>query len=486
MWLAELLTGVAAVEQDVEFTHIALDSREIKSGGVFFALAGSQQHGLQFTEQVRQQGAVAIVYEPAGQGMGLAKNIQGLPMCAVEGLAERLGGIAARFYAYPSEKLNIIGITGTNGKTSCSQFLAQAMDISAVIGTLGWGKYSCLQETRNTTPDAFTVQKVLAHFVELGVKNVAVEVSSHGLVQGRVSSIHFQGVIFNNLSRDHLDYHSSMEGYFQAKLRLVQWPGLKYVVVNLDDAYAERVLNAIPQGVRRLTYSMQGKEHASESAINARNIQYTMAGIECDVFWQDQQARLTVNLLGDFNLQNVLAVLAAMLAMGKPLAECIQSIRPIRPVLGRMECFKGDIGKPLVIVDYAHTPDALAKVLTTLRRHCQSKLTVVFGCGGDRDKGKRGEMGQIAEQLADSVIVTDDNPRFEKSGTIINDIVAGLKTDKLCIINDRKDAIEHGILTSSEQDVVLIAGKGHEDYQELKGVRHSFSDRQIVQELLAS
>ena len=485
MWLAELLTGFAVVEVDVEMTHIALDSREIKAGGVFFAVAGTQQHGLQFAEKVRQQGVLAIVYDPAKKGGQLAKDIKGLPMFAVEDLTEKLGEIATRFYAAPSTRLNVIGITGTNGKTSCSQFLAQVMDASAVIGTLGWGEYSALQETRNTTPDAFTVQKILAHFVELGVKNVAMEVSSHGLVQGRVNAINFQGVIFNNLSRDHLDYHGSMEAYLQAKLRLVQWPGLKYVVVNLDDAYAERVLLAIPDGVRVLTYSMQNKVHAAESSIVVRGIQYTMAGIECTVIWQKQQAQLQASLLGDFNLQNILAVLAAMLAMDKPLIECLQSIKSIQAVIGRMECFHGGVGKPLVIVDYAHTPDALSKVLTTLKRHCDNKLTVVFGCGGDRDKGKRGEMGGIAEQLADTIIVTDDNPRFENGQAIIEDIIAANNTDKLSVINDRKSAIKQGIMMSSEQDIVLIAGKGHEDYQELKGIKYPFSDREIVQELLA-
>ena len=484
MWLSKLLTGFAVVEHDIEFTHIALDSRKIKTGDLFFALAGSQQHGLQFAEQVQQLGAMAIVYDPANQGVSLAKNIKDLPLYRVEGLAEKLGEIAARFYDYPSVQLNVIGITGTNGKTSCSQFLAQIMESSAVIGTLGWGKYPSLQKTINTTPDAFELQKILAGFVKQGLKNVAMEVSSHGLEQGRVNAINFTGVIFNNLSREHLDYHGSMEAYFQSKLRLVQWPGLKFVVVNLDDAYAERVLHAIASDVKVVTYSIQNKVYAKESSITVGNIQYSMAGIECDVFWQAEQAQLKAGLLGDFNLQNILAVVAVMLAMGKSLTECLQSIQSIKPVVGRMECFKGDIGKPLVIVDFAHTPDALSKVLTTLRRHCQNKLTVVFGCGGDRDKGKRREMGKIAAKLADHIIITDDNPRFEDGQAIINDVIAGIKTDSLSVINDRKSAIKHGIMTSSEFDIVLVAGKGHEDYQELKGIKHPFSDRDCVQELL--
>ena len=483
MKLSDLLTGIVCVKHDVEITHIAVDSRKIKQGGVFFAVAGSMQHGLLYAEQVRQQGAVAIVYDPAKQGAELAAYVQKLPLLAVENLAEKLGSIAARFYAQPAQHLHIIGITGTNGKTSCSQFLAQAMQDCGVIGTLGWGLYPDLHSSRNTTPDAFEIQKILACFVNDGIAAVAMEVSSHGLAQGRVNAIKFDGAIFNNLSRDHLDYHGSMEAYFQIKLELVKWPDLSFVVVNLDDAYAQRVLAAIPSGVRVLTYSLQDNNAAS---IKARNIKYTLTGIACDVLWQGEQAQLKVGLLGDFNLQNILAVLAVLLEKGSPLQECLVAIQSIKPVTGRMECFTGGTGKPLVVVDYAHTPDALNKVLTTLRQHCKAKLSVVFGCGGDRDKGKRTEMGAIAEQLADQVIVTDDNPRFEDGQSIINQIIAGLEMHKVTVINDRKTAIERGISASSDIDVVLVAGKGHEDYQELKGVKYPFSDREIVRELLAA
>ncbi|GAW86630.1 UDP-N-acetylmuramoyl-L-alanyl-D-glutamate--2,6-diaminopimelate ligase [Bathymodiolus platifrons methanotrophic gill symbiont] len=486
MKLSDLLTDLVSIKHDAEVTHIALDSREISDGGVFFAVAGARQHGLLYAAQVQQQGAVAIIYDPAKQGAELAKNLSGILLIAVENLTEKLGLVAARFYEQPAQYIDVIGITGTNGKTSCSQFLAQAMKSCGVIGTLGWGKYTDLHSTSNTTPDAFTMHKILAQFVRQNLTHVAMEVSSHGLEQGRVNAIKFNGVIFNNLSRDHLDYHGSMEAYFQAKLRLVQWPGLRFVVVNLDDAYAERVIANISDEVRVLTYSLQDKMYAQESSIKASNIKYTLAGIECDVHWQKEQARLKAGLLGDFNLQNILAVLAVLLEKGCPLNKCLTSIQSIKPVIGRMECFTGAAGKPLVVVDYAHTPDALGKVLSTLRQHCQLKLSVVFGCGGDRDKGKRKEMGAIAERLADQVIVTDDNPRFEDGSAIINDVITGLKMQKVRVINDRKSAIKQGIVTSSELDIVLIAGKGHEDYQEIKGVKQPFSDREIVQELLAA
>lgn len=486
MKLSELLTDLTCIKYDVEVSHIALDSREINVGGVFFAVAGAAQHGLLYVEQVRRQGAVAIVYDPAQQGRSLAKNIAGLPLIAIDSLTEKLGIIAARFYAWPTQHLHIIGITGTNGKTSCSQFLAQAMNDCGVIGTLGWGRYSDLNSTLNTTPDAFALQKMLAYFYQHGLQNVAMEVSSHGLEQGRVNALTFRGAIFNNLSRDHLNYHGNMENYFQSKLRLLKWPGLSFVVVNLDDAYAERVIAVVADSVRVISYSLLGRVHDQNSSITATNISYTLAGITCDVDWQGQQARLQAGLLGDFNLQNILAVLAVLLEVGTSLSASLVAIQSIKPVIGRMECFTGGTGKPLVVVDYAHTPDALDKVLSTLRLHCATQLSVVFGCGGDRDKGKRKEMGIIAERLADRLIVTDDNPRFEDGQAIIKQIVDGLNMDKVSVINSRKAAIEKGISISSEQDILLVAGKGHEDYQEIKDVKYPFSDREIVQELMVA
>ena len=485
MWIAELLQGMAVVERDIEFNHITLDSRQIDAGGVFFAVAGATRHGLCFAEQVVRQGAVAIIYDPAGQGAVLATQITGIALFAVEQLTDKLGELAARFYARPAEHLDIIGITGTNGKTSCSHFLAQVLPASAVIGTLGWGELSCLHGTENTTPDAVRVQKILAQIYQQGLKHVAMEVSSHGLVQGRVNGVQFKGAVFNNLSRDHLDYHGSMEAYFQAKLPLVQWPKLQFVVVNLDDEYAERVLAAIATEVNIITYSVQGNDSQNAAHIIVRDVRYTLQGIACQVFWQAEQASLKVALLGAFNLQNILAVLGVLLAMGKTLTQCVQLLQFVVPVKGRMECFHAE-NMPLVVVDYAHTPAALRNVLLTLRKHCQATLTVVFGCGGNRDKGKRALMGEVAVQLADKVVVTDDNPRFEDGVRIISEIIAGIESEKLMVIDDRKAAITHSILTSAAGDMVLIAGKGHEDYQDVQGVKHPFSDRDIVRAVLAA
>jgi len=485
MWLSELLENRHELEQDVWVLDIALDSREVQSGSVFFALAGHEQHGLQFSLAVEAQGAVAIVYDPKQAPLEKVQAVQGIPVLVVENLGEKLGSIAACFYGNPSEKLAVIGITGTNGKTSCSQFLAQMLESTAVIGTLGNGLISDLQPSKNTTPDAFVLQKLLADFRIKKIKQVAMEVSSHALVQGRVNAIQFKGAVFNNLSRDHLDYHGDMEHYLQAKMYLLRTKGLEFAVVNFDDAYAEQVLSGIDETVRVLTYSL-GKNPYSKGSfhLGTSQIHYTMTGIECLLNWQGQSLPLSVAVLGDFNLQNVLAALGVLLMQGFSLVEVSRLAEKIRPINGRMQCFSATENQPMIVVDYAHTPDALAKALTTLRVHCIGQLTVVFGCGGNRDIGKRALMGDVACHLADNVIITDDNPRFESAQKIIEDIMSGISGKVVRCIHDRKRAIAEAIRESKQGDVVLIAGKGHEDYQEVQGVRAYFSDQDCVREQL--
>jgi len=481
MWLSELLKDIVDLKVDVEFFDITLDSRNIKKGDVFFAVAGNQQHGMQYAEAVIKQGAIAIIYDPAESGNILADQLQFEPLIAVEALTEKLGELASRFYGYPTKKLNVIGITGTNGKTSCSQFLAQMLDSTAVIGTLGWGVYGHLQSTKNTTPDALVLQKVLASFVKQGIHNVAMEVSSHGLQQGRVNAVNFTTAVFNNLSRDHLDYHGSMQAYFKAKCLLFKWPSLKHAVLNADDEYARQLELELNNSVQVLRYSLlQG----TDKDLLAQQIKYTADGIRCELLWNKQQAELNVVLLGEFNLQNILAAIAVLLVQGHTLENSVIAANKVQPVIGRMECFKAK-NNALIVVDYAHTPDALSKVLSTLKQHCQHQLSVVFGCGGNRDTGKRSLMGQVAEQLADHVIVTDDNPRFEESQSIIDDIVSELVSQKISCIADRKMAIQSAIVAAKAGDIVLVAGKGHEEYQEIKGIKTVFSDRALVQELIA-
>lgn len=493
MTLHELLAGLANIEADDRpVSGIELDSRKIVGGNVFVALAGAAQHGLSHAAQAINNGACAVVFDPAGNGLQLADDYMSSvtketmpPMIAIANLGQVIGVIAARFYGNPSQLIDVVGITGTNGKTSCSQFLGQLLDDCGIIGTLGWGAWGTLSKTLNTTPDALSVQRMLAALVDDKKQAVAMEVSSHGLEQGRVNGVTFKGAVFTNISRDHLDYHGTMDAYLQAKLALLDMPGLGFVVVNLDDAACDRIIAAAPKTAVVWGISASGKDSpfGGESLV-ARHIMHNPDGIGFEVCWRARQQQVTVPLYGDFNIENVLVVLAVMLAMGVGFAPAVKRLAQIKPVAGRMEQFGGVDGQPLVFVDYAHTPDALEKVLSSVRKHCQQALWVVFGCGGNRDTGKRPLMGAGAEQWADHVIITDDNPRFENSGAIINDILAGCRTNKAEVIQDRARAIQSAIARAAKNDCIVIAGKGHEDYQEIAGVKLPFSDRDRVIEAL--
>jgi len=487
MKLKELLAGLVFTsnrpgrENELSINGLALDSRAIVDGNVFIALSGAKQHGLAHAAQAINSGACAVIFDPAGNGKQLAASINnhGVPMIAVDKLGFLVGEIAARIYGNPSHYIDVIGITGTNGKTSCSQFLAQALDDCGIIGTLGWGAWGCLNKTVNTTPDALSVQQILAALWQDKKQAVAMEVSSHGLEQGRVNGLRFKGAVFTNISRDHLDYHGTMEAYLDAKLALLAKPGLAFVVVNLDDAASDRIIAATPGTVQVWGVSVDGKTLTSGETLLAKHVLHKAGGIEFDVYWRMECQRVTVPLYGDFNIENVLLVLATMLAMGVGFAEAAKRLARVKPVEGRMERFGGD-GQPLVFVDYAHTPDALDKVLASLRKHCRQALWVVFGYGGNRDSGKRPLMGAAAERWADHLIITDDNPRFENSAAIIDAILAGCRLDKVEVIRDREQAIRNAIARAANDDCIVIAGKGHEDYQEIEGVRVPFSDRDIV------
>jgi UDP-N-acetylmuramoyl-L-alanyl-D-glutamate--2,6-diaminopimelate ligase len=485
MRLKDLLTGLVSfthTDLDRVITGLTLDSRAVVSGNVFIALAGSRQHGLSHAKQAEMQGACAIVFDPAGGGKELADDFQGnVPMIAVDNLGWLLGDIAARFYGDPSSLMTVIGITGTNGKTSCSQFLSQVLDDCGIIGTLGWGEWGRLHKTVNTTPDALAIQSMFAMLLKSGKKAVAMEVSSHGLEQGRVNGVRFKGAVFTNISRDHLDYHGSMQSYLDAKLALLQVPDLAFVVVNLDDAYSEQILAAIPATVQ--VWGVTKASHSPSTVheqIVAKNIVNKPDGIEFTVCWRDEPHTVVIPLYGDFNVDNVLCVLAVMLALGMSLTVAAKKLAQLQAVTGRMQQFGGG-DKPLIFVDYAHTPDALNKVLASVRKHCQQDLWVVFGCGGNRDTGKRPEMGACAEHWANHVIVTDDNPRFENSLDIVNNILSGCKDrHKIEVIQNREQAIQHAISGAVAGDCIVVAGKGHEDYQEIDGKRVPFSDSDCV------
>ena len=497
MTLKELLkdwvTNIEVSEYaDNSIIGLALDSRDIIKGYVFIALAGSKQHGMAYIDQAINNGACAIIYDPAGIESTLVEDSSQIPMIAINGLAVKLGHIAARFYGNPSELMTVIGITGTNGKTSCSQFLSQILDDSSVIGTLGWGEWSNLQKTINTTPDALEMQRILAELLKANKKAVAIEVSSHGLDQGRINGVAIKGAIYTNISRDHLDYHGTMDAYIQAKLLLLKSVGLAFVVVNLDDVFSDQIVAAVPEKVEIWGFSVKGKTRSNCTNIIAENILTTDNGIEFELYCHGNKHRIKAPIYGHFNVENILTVFTTMLAMGVAEAEAIKRLEFIRPIPGRMERL-GDERSPLIFVDYAHTPDALDKVLSSIKKHCTQALWVVFGCGGDRDKGKRSQMGQIATQWADHVIITDDNPRYENALDIVNDILKGCQdignstiSSNVEVIQDRALAIQSVLARAAAKDCIVVAGKGHELYQEVNGVRLNFSDSQVISDALTA
>ena len=487
--LSVLLSGWVDIPRvSPEVRGLCLDSRKVRPGDLFFALAGSQYHGMEHADSAAARGACAILYDPVGGGLELAAREWGIPCISLPELSQKMGYVADRFYAGPSSQMSVIGVTGTNGKTSCSHFLATALEAdgnAAVIGTLGWGTPGKLNPTAHTTPDAIEVHSLLAKLLAGSYKNVAMEASSHGLEQGRLNGVHFEGCLFTNLSRDHLDYHLTMESYLEAKLRLVTWPGLKFIAFNLEDECARVIMERASGAARKIGFALTEKHLAPPGVeiVQASAIEQSHDGISFDICFDGQKARLTAPLFGGFNVENLLGVVAVLLAKGLKLREVTQRLKKISAVPGRMERIPAAQGA-IAVVDYAHTPDALAKALASLRQHCRGSLWVVFGCGGDRDRGKRPQMGIIAEQLADHVILTDDNPRFEDGDTIIKEIIAGCSRQDIVIIRDRRLAIAHASKRLEPGDVLLVAGKGHEDTQEVKGVRHPFNDREVVVQLL--
>jgi len=481
MTLRELLAGLTDVAvADTEITGLALDSRRVQAGDLFVALPGTCTEGHRFIEAAVAAGAVAVLVD-ATKLAGLADVA--VPCLALENLKDKLGGIAERFYGSPCKEMFVVGVTGTNGKTSCSHFIAQALHETtapaAVIGTLGNGLVDQLETATHTTPDAISLHALLRRLVDTGAKSVAMEVSSHGLEQGRVAGVGFDLALFTNLSRDHLDYHGDMAAYGRAKARLFQLPGLKCAVINADDAFGQTLLDALPESVERVVYSLddtcRGEDHVCGEIISQGR-----DGLLLEVRTPWGEGRLHSSLLGRFNAANLLAVLSVLLLKGMGLETALERLSRLNTVPGRMERFGGVAKQPLVVVDYAHTPDALEQVLVTLREHCGAKLWCVFGCGGDRDAGKRPQMGSIAVRYADQIILTDDNPRHEDPAGIIKDIAAGIKGGEFMQLPDRAEAIHYAISQAAANDVVLVAGKGHEDYQQVGDEKRPFSDSEQV------
>ena len=467
---------------DITISGLQLDSRRLRAGEAFVALAGSAHDGRDFCAQAAAAGAAVIIAE---QGLTATQRAAcaGVSVIELAGLASQLGRMAARFYADPAADMRLFGVTGTNGKTTTSRLLAQLLrrqwGLCGVIGTLGASLGDEINETLNTTPDAVSLQGKLAQWRDQGVEYAALEVSSHSLEQGRVNGISFDTAIFTNLSHDHLDYHGDMVSYGLAKSRLFRASDLKTAIINADDPYSESLLPVLAPGVARITYSVQG----NPATVSARAVSFHERGLEAEISTPWGEGVLRSPLAADFNLSNLLAALAAACDAGMPLQAVLDCSLELHGAPGRMEYVANDLGLQ-VVVDYAHTPDALQQALLALRAHTRGELICVFGCGGDRDAGKRPVMGRVASETADRVIVTSDNPRSESPRKIISDIEAGC-AGVVEVEVDRAAAIARAVATASPEDCVLIAGKGHETYQQLGEERLPFSDMQHARLALA-
>lgn len=487
--LRDLLAPFGVTAPNIMFREITSDSRKVVTGDVFVAVSDGDTDGRKFISQAIAQGAVAIISE--AQNDGESETIcymNGVPMVYIKDLNRQLSRLAEEFYQHPAANLKLIGVTGTNGKTTTTHLIAQCAkelgEISAVMGTIGNGILGELMPSIYTTCLAIDVQSNFRLLREKHASLVAMEVSSHGLIQNRVAAVAFSAVVFTNLTRDHLDYHGDMQRYEDAKWLLFSTHKSDKQIINVDDDVGLKWLERLPQAcavsmVNRIPADWKG------AWVLVKQVDYHDRGatIHFDSTWG--KASLESPLFGAFNVSNAMLAIATLLTMNYPLDAVIKSTSALQPVCGRMEVFSAP-ERPTVIVDFAHTPDALEKALVAVRLHFRAKIWCVFGCGGDRDKGKRAIMGRVAEKLADYVVVTDDNPRSEESKAIINDILSGfVDTSRAIAISERTEAITTAFMKAKADDVLLVAGKGHEDYQIIGDRRIDCSDRLTVAQLLS-
>ncbi|MGK2946718.1 MAG: UDP-N-acetylmuramoyl-L-alanyl-D-glutamate--2,6-diaminopimelate ligase [Candidatus Malihini olakiniferum] len=472
-----------------QLREMILDSSVAAGGDLFVAVLGHSTDARCYIPQAIAKGVSAVVAEAEGKAAdGAVRDMHGVPVVYLNNLNQRLSALAGRFYQQPAEKLRLVGVTGTNGKTTTTQLLAQWSqllgDTSAVMGTVGNGLLGHVNSTANTTSSAVDVQYVLHQLVEQGATFAAMEVSSHGLVQHRVAALPFSAAIFTNLSRDHLDYHGDIESYAAAKWSFFSEHNVGQAIINADDEVGQCWLAQLPSAVAVMLHNNLFTG-CHDHWLQATAVDYHDEGasIKFDSMWG--HGCIESRLIGEFNVSNLLMALATLLSLGYPLDRLIEAGAQLQPVCGRMEVFQVP-GKPKVIVDYAHTPDAFEKALAAARPHCKGQLWCVFGCGGDRDKGKRPLMGAIAEQLADRIVVTDDNPRSEKPQAIVKDILSGLLDTRLVMtVHGRAEAVTSAIMQAKADDIVLIMGKGHEDYQLVGNQqRLDYSDRVTAARLL--
>ncbi|MEX0617449.1 MAG: UDP-N-acetylmuramoyl-L-alanyl-D-glutamate--2,6-diaminopimelate ligase [Pseudohongiellaceae bacterium] len=489
--LDDLVRGLVDLPEDLppvfmrtSVTGVKMDSRQLQPGDLFLACFGRNHDARHFINYAIKAGAGAVVAESGGDWQGLTV-VDNVPVLAVDNLSAKLSEIAGRFYRMPSHAMTVFGITGTNGKTSCSQFIAAALAElgyrCGILGTLGYGPYGELEDVELTTPDPVFTQMALAQMHHEHLEPIAMEVSSVGLHQHRVRALKFDTVIFTNLTRDHLDYHETMESYAENKRKLFMMDGLRSAVVNLDDAYALPMINSLANQVAVYTYSVE----SPAATIHTSALSLEENGYTATVNTPIGSGNLTGKLLGRFNISNLLAVIAVLISYldrrggAADIDTILAAVARLEPVNGRMEIVgSGDI---TAVVDYAHTPDGLKCALSALRGHFTGRIWCIFGCGGNRDQGKRPMMGEIAEQFADELIIADDNPRNEEGDNIVQHILSGISDrSRVTILRDRGAAIDFAITRATSGDVVLVAGKGHENYQDIRGSRILFSDRNQV------
>ncbi|GBG02554.1 UDP-N-acetylmuramoyl-L-alanyl-D-glutamate--2,6-diaminopimelate ligase [Azospira sp. I13] len=480
----ELLDQLRA--QGATVLRLENDSRRVQPGDVFVAYPGHAADGRSFIPAALARGAAGVFWEATDFTWDAAWGA--VPNLAVTDLQAFAGHLAHLVYGRPSEQLALVGVTGTNGKTTCSQWIAQAMSgvgrSCAVIGTLGNGFPEALSESANTTPDALALHRLLGEYRVAGAGACAMEVSSIGLEQGRCHGARFSVAVFTNLTRDHLDYHGTMAAYGAAKERLFAWPELNEAVINLDDPFGRELL-AQTTATLRIGYTLEGRRQPeADWVLSAADLRHGPAGLAFTLQAPQGEAAIATGLVGRYNVSNLLAVAGTLLALGLPLETVAARLAQLAPPAGRMQRFGGD-GEPLVVVDYAHSPDALENALAALREVAEARggrLVCVFGCGGDRDKGKRPLMGAVASRLADQVLLTSDNPRSEDPRAILADIAAGAPGAAVEV--DRDLAVGRAVADAAVADVVLVAGKGHEPYQEVMGeaglVRRPYSDIEAV------
>jgi UDP-N-acetylmuramoyl-L-alanyl-D-glutamate--2,6-diaminopimelate ligase len=490
--LDQLLTGFTKKPvPTVAVPGLALDSRRVRPGWVFLACRGTHEHGMVHAVEACARGAKVIVYEPVS-GLKIPDLPRQVACVEVPGLRAVAGFIAARFFDDPSVRMRVTGVTGTNGKTSVTSILAQVLSNwsqpCGVLGTLGYGLYGMLDPAIETTPNPVHLQSVLAALRDRGARQVAMEVSSHALDQARVAGVHFESAVFTNFTRDHLDYHGTMAAYREAKGKLFAWPGLQRVILNLDDSSAEYFAGCCRSDMELIGYGLRSEVPAwfRGRRLFARDVHAHGMGLEMHVDGDFGSGMLRSLLVGEFNAANLLAVLAVLLAQGRPFGDTLDRVSHARTVPGRMESFGGG-NQPLVVVDYAHTPDALEQALAAVRAHASGRVSVVFGCGGERDRGKRGQMGAAAAAGADRIVLTDDNPRGEEGAGIIADIRSGIPDPtpvQVSVERDRAQAIAVALESAHTGDVVLVAGKGHEAVQIVGTERRRYSDRDTVRRLL--